>query len=307
MRFGTWAPYSGTEAVALAAVLLVVAATVAYLATRLRVPLEPRRRGRAAKAFMIAVWLLSGWTLSIGWQVADLLALHAFPGQAAPPSPTFPITASAMVVTFVLILVIGARQGFHARVNFLGALFGALAAPFVFEFPFDLVIVTRTVPEIPPDPTLFRVMYFAPLLFVAVSTIALLALSPMVRFSRSTLWALAAMFVVFALWAATLGFAYPGSAGPLAMNLVSKILAFVATLTLFLPSTREGVRGLITRRQGVLRRRRQRPLRCSPGGAVPRPRQPHQRGPRVRPEGGSFLAGGRRVSRNVSKGLWPNR
>ena len=50
---------------------------------------------------MIAVWLLSGWTLSIGWQVANLLAVHAFPGQAAPPSPTFPVTASAMVVTFV--------------------------------------------------------------------------------------------------------------------------------------------------------------------------------------------------------------
>ncbi len=104
-RFGTWAPYSGTEAVAVAVVLLVVAGILASLATPLRVPLQPRRRGRAAKVFMIAVWLLSGWTLSIGWQVADLLAVHAFPGQAAPPSPTFPLTASAMVVTFVLILV----------------------------------------------------------------------------------------------------------------------------------------------------------------------------------------------------------
>jgi hypothetical protein len=250
MRFGTWAPYRGSEALVVAAGLLVVAATLVYLATRLRVPLQPRRRGRAAKVFMIAVWLLSGWTLSIGWQVADLLAVHAFPGQAAPPSPTFPLTASAMVVTFVLILVIGERQGFQARVDFLSAVCGALAAPFVFEFPFDLVIVTRTVPEIPPDPTLFRVLYFAPLLFVAVSTITLLTLSPMVRgVSKSTLWALAAMFVVFALWAATFGFAYPGSAGPLAMNVVSKILAFVATLTLFLPSTREGLRDLINRRQ----------------------------------------------------------
>jgi hypothetical protein len=250
-RWGTWVPYSGTEVIVLAVVLLVVAGILAYLATRLRVPLEPRRRGRAAKVFMIAVWLLSGWTLSIGWQVADLLAVHAFPGQAAPPSPTFPVTASAMVVTFVLILVIGERQGFQARVDFPGAVIGALAAPFVFEFPFDLIMVTRTFPEIPPDPTLFRVVYFVPLLFVAVSTIALLTLSPMVRgLSKSTLWALAAMFVVFALWAATFGFAYPGSAGPLAMNVVSKILAFVATLTLFLPSTREGVRGLINRRQG---------------------------------------------------------
>jgi len=90
MRFGTWAPHSGTEAVAVAAVLLVVAATLAYLATRLRVPLEPRRRDRVATAFMIAVWLLSGWTPSIGWQVANLLAIHAFPGQIAPRARPFP-------------------------------------------------------------------------------------------------------------------------------------------------------------------------------------------------------------------------
>ncbi len=249
MEFGTWAPYGGTEALAVAAGLLVVAAALAYLAARLRVPQEPRRRGRRAKAFMIAVWLLSLWTLSIGWQIAGLFVIHAFPDQTAPPSPVFPVTATAMVVTFVLIIVIGARQGFHVRVDFPSALFGALAAPFVFEFPFDLVVATRTFPDIPPDPTLFRVVYFAPLLFVAVSTIALLALSPLVRFTRSTLWALAAMFVVFALWAALFGFAYPGSAGPLAMNVTSKILAFVATLTLFLPSTREGVRDLIDRQQ----------------------------------------------------------
>ncbi|HEY6056875.1 MAG TPA: hypothetical protein VIV06_02535 [Candidatus Limnocylindrales bacterium] len=67
--------------------------------------------------------------------------------------------------------------------------------------------------------------------------------------SRRTLWALAAMFVVFALWAVAFGFAFPGSAGPLAMNVVSKILAFVATVTLFLPSTREGVKALVSRRQ----------------------------------------------------------
>ena len=182
-QWGTWVPYSGTEALVVAAVLLVAAATLASAASRLRVALKPRRRGRGAKVFIFAVWLLSLWTLAIGWQVAGHLAIAAFPGRAAPPSPTWPLTATAMVVTFVLILVIGAQQGFRARADFPAAVFGALAAPFVFEFPFDLVIVTRTVPEIPPDPIVFRVAYFAPLLFVAVTTIAMLALSPMVRVS----------------------------------------------------------------------------------------------------------------------------
>ena len=250
MRFGTWAPHSGTEAVAVAAVLLVVAATLAL-----------SRHPFAGPAGTEATRPCRHGLHDRGLAPVGLDALHRLasrepsrdprvPRPDRSPSPTFPVTASAMVVAFVPILVIGARQGFHARVDFPSAVFGALAAPFVFEFPFDLIVVTRTVPEIPPDPTLFRVMYFVPLLFVAVSTIALLALSPMVRLSRSTLWALAAMFVVFALWAVTLGFAYPGSAGPLAMNVVSKILAFLATLTLSPPSTREGARGLANRRQG---------------------------------------------------------
>jgi hypothetical protein len=249
MQFGTWAPYTGAEALVVAAALLVAAAILAYLPTRLRVPLAPRRRGRAGKAFMIAVWIFSLWILSIGWEIAGLLVAHAFPGQEAPASPTLPLTLTAIVVTFVLILVIGERQGLTARVDLPSALGGALAAPFVFEFPFDLVVLTRTFPDIPPDPTFFRVVYFTPLLFVAVTTIGLLALSPLARFARTTLWTLAAMFGVFALWAAAFGFAYPGSAGPLAMNVVSKILAFVATWTLFLPSTREGVRALFHRRQ----------------------------------------------------------
>jgi hypothetical protein len=42
----------------------------------------------------------------------------------------------APVVTFMLILVIGAQQGFRARVDVPSTLFGVLAAPFVFELPY---------------------------------------------------------------------------------------------------------------------------------------------------------------------------
>ncbi len=56
----------------------------------------------------------------------------------------------------------------------------------------------------------------------------------MVRLSRATLFSLAGMFLVFAIWAA-FGFAYPGTPIPIALNAISKVLCFVAAITLFLP------------------------------------------------------------------------
>ena len=118
---------------------------------------------------------------------------------------------------------------------FTSAVIGALAAPLIFELPFDLVVMGRTYPPIPPDPTLYRLLFFLPLFLIEISTFALVALSPLVRFSRITLLVLATMFVTFALWAALFGFTYPASTGPIVLNDVSKILAFVAAITLFVP------------------------------------------------------------------------
>ena len=42
------------------------------------------------------------------------------------------------------------------------------------------------------------------------------------------------MLVVFAIWA-LFGFGYPSAPAPITLNVVSKILAFVTALTLFLP------------------------------------------------------------------------
>jgi hypothetical protein len=55
-----------------------------------------------------------------------------------------------------------------------------------------------------------------------------------VKLSRTTFFCLALMLLVFAVWALA-GFGYPSAAVPLAMNVVSKILAFVTALSLFLP------------------------------------------------------------------------
>jgi hypothetical protein len=47
------------------------------------------------------------------------------------------------------------------------------------------------------------------------------------------------MFAAFAVWAGA-GFGYPNAALPIALNVVSKILAFATVLTLYLPARRPG-------------------------------------------------------------------
>ena len=63
---------------------------------------------------------------------------------------------------------------------------------------------------------------------------ALTVVSAMVKLSRPAFFCLALMLLVFAVWALA-GFGYPSAPLPIAMNDVSKILAFVTALSLFFP------------------------------------------------------------------------
>jgi hypothetical protein len=55
-----------------------------------------------------------------------------------------------------------------------------------------------------------------------------------VRVRKSTFFCFALMIGVFGIWA-LYGFGYPNAALPITMNVISKILAFITALTLFLP------------------------------------------------------------------------
>ena len=133
----------------------------------------------------------------------------------------------------VFIIIISRRSpGFGTRLA-SGAI-GAIAAPMIFELPFDLIVMARTYPPIPPDPALYRALFFVPLFLIEITTLLLLRLSPMVRLTRATFFSFALMLGVFAVWALS-GFGYPSAPLPTALNIVSKILAFVTVLTLFLP------------------------------------------------------------------------
>jgi len=135
------------------------------------------------------------------------------------------------VAVFVIILT-RSSPGFGTRLA--SAAIGAMAAPMIFEFPFDLIVMARTYPPIPPDPALYRALFFVPLFLIEITTLLLLRLSPMVRLTRATFFSFALMLGVFAVWALS-GFGYPSAPVPITLNVVSKILAFVTVLTLFLP------------------------------------------------------------------------
>jgi hypothetical protein len=227
---GAWIGYSGIARIGLAVLLLAVAGGVAYAGTRWPGPFQARKPRPAIANLMIAVWILAITVFLVCASIYVHQARHELPGRATPTDPITPVTLAGVGVVFFVILI-ASTGGPAARLG--SAVIGALAAPWIFEFPFDLIIMTRTYP-IPPDPAGYRALFFVPLFAIALSTLALLTLSPMVRLSAATFWSFALMLAVFAVWALS-GFGYPSTPVPITLNVVSKILAFVTALTLFLP------------------------------------------------------------------------
>jgi hypothetical protein len=226
---GTWRPYAGGEALLLAAVLLVIAVVLAYVGMRLREPVGVSRPGKAVGVLLVIMWGLSLATLSIavGTYVRAFFQYHG--NVTLPPNPITRITFLSGLVTFVVIAYFTRHHGLKVALG--SAIVGSIAAPLIFELPFDLIVMWRTYP--PPPGTQYTLLYFLPLFLVEISSFSLLTLSPLMKVSRLTLFALAAVFGVFAVWA-LFGFAYPLHPLPFAFNAISKILCFVVSITLFL-------------------------------------------------------------------------
>ena len=231
-QYGTWVSYGGEARIWLAIGLLGAAGGAAVAGIRLPLPVRFTRPGPAGRIAMIVAWAVSIAAFLVGLIIYVRQYIHAYdPSAPAPKDPIAPITLTAAAVVFVIII---ARRspGFGTRLA-SGAI-GAIAAPMIFEFPFDLIVMTRTYPPIPPDPALYRALFFVPLFLIEITTLLLLRLSPMVRLIRATFFSFALMLGVFAVWALS-GYGYPQAPLPTALNIASKILAFVTALTLFLP------------------------------------------------------------------------
>jgi hypothetical protein len=229
---GTWVSYGGTARIVLAGVLVAAAGGVAYAGTWLPLPVRPASPSEGARTLMLVTWgfAITAFLFCLPIYVHQARREHLF--HAAPPDPITPVTAVCVAVIFVVICIVGRSRGWRAALA--SAAIGAVAAPMIFEFPFDLIVMARTYPPIPPDPVLYRVLFFAPLFLVEFTTLALLRLSPMVKLSRASFFFFAVMLVVFAVWGLS-GFGYPSAPVPFALNVLSKIVAFAAALSLFVP------------------------------------------------------------------------
>ena len=230
-QYGTWVSYSGNARLILAIILLVVAGGLVGAGIVLRRPVRLPRPGSTLTVSMLAGWGLAG--------VAFLACLAAYAAQEvrdhiAKPRPSDPIAPWTLTAAVLLILVVYITTPHGRWMRVSSAAIGAMAGAAIFELPFDLIIWTRIYPPVPPDPELYRALFFVPLVLVELTTLSLLTMTPMAKLSRTAFFCLALMLLVFAVWALA-GFGYPSAPVPLAMNVVSKILAFVTALSLFLP------------------------------------------------------------------------
>jgi hypothetical protein len=221
----------GTDAVFSALAVLVMGILFTYLGTRLSGAVRIKRPGKAVSVFMIMIWGLSLATFLVAVTTYGLQLYQRHMVHALPTNPISPITDISGVATFIIIAYLARSDGLKIALG--SAFVGTAAAPMIFELPFDLIVMGRTYPPVPPAPTLFRLLFFLPLFLVEISTFSLPALLPLTNLSKYTLFCLAGMFFVFAVWAA-FGFSYPSELIPIALNGISKIVSFVAAIALFL-------------------------------------------------------------------------
>lgn len=228
---GTWVSYTGAARLVLVLVLITVAVVLLAVGRRLALPVPTPRFGTTAVGFLLVAWLLAIATFLVAFGAYVTVGQEQIAAQPPPTDPITPVTFTAAGLTFAVILASAPLTWVRAA----SAVIAAAAAPMLFELPFDLIVMSRTTLLIPPNPALFRALFFLPLFLVEVITLALLIACPGTRITRWTLWLLAGMFAVFAVWA-VFGFGYPSTPTSITANVVSKLLAFAATLSLFFPT-----------------------------------------------------------------------
>jgi hypothetical protein len=226
-----WDSYSGAARIVLAIVLLGIAASVAYAGTRLDRPIRLPKPGRGLTVGLLVAWVIAIAALLGVLAAASLRERHDHIAKAQPANP---VTLVTIMAAFILFLIVFSATQDTVWVRLTSGAIAAMAGPMIFELPFDLIIVARVSAPASPGLAVYRVLLFVFLGLVELTTLSLLTMTPMVRLSRPALCCFSLMLLAFAAWALG-GFGYPDTPFAIAMNDVSKILAFVTALSLFLP------------------------------------------------------------------------
>jgi hypothetical protein len=103
------------------------------------------------------IWVLSVTTFLVA-VIIYVLALYQQVGHPiGPVNPITPVTELSGLVTFFVIAYLARGSGFWVALG--SAIVGTIAAPMIFELPFDLIVMWRTSPPTPeiPFPLLFAV------------------------------------------------------------------------------------------------------------------------------------------------------
>jgi hypothetical protein len=234
-QFATWDGYGGDARIWLALGLLTAAGAAVTAGIRLSLPVQFTRPGPAGRVAVILAWtgsivaLLACFAIYLQQLMHDI---HASGVSVTRPRLTIlPVTLTAAAVLFIIII---SRRTPDLRTRLASAAIAAIAAPMIFELPFDPLVIPRVHMAVPGTPPWLIPLIYVPLLLVEITTLLLLWLSPMVRLRRATFFSFGLMLGVWAAWALA-GFGYPSAPLPIALNVASKILAFVAAFTLFVP------------------------------------------------------------------------
>jgi hypothetical protein len=231
-QYGIWASYSGDARNWLAIGLLAAACCAVLAGMRLRLPIRLAQPGPAGRFATITAWAASILALlvCVAIYVNQGTQNIRAAGMSAPVvrAPIMPVTLTADAILFVVIV---SRSSPTVEIRLVSAVIGAMAAPMIFELPFDPFVVAR-IPGFPLEPRSYVALVYVPLVLTEITTLLLLRLSPMVRLTRATFFCFALMLAVWAIWA-RFGFGYPSAPLPTALNMTSKVLAIGTGLTLF--------------------------------------------------------------------------
>jgi hypothetical protein len=213
-------------------VLIAAAGGVTLLGAHLPLPIQFARRRRGTVTALLVTWVLAVLVFLAGAAIyVEQLRREHLMASAPVDNPITPVSVIGVGVIFMIIMI-GSSHPWRTTLG--SAAVGAVGALAIFELPFDLIVMARIYPPVPPDPALYRAVFFAPLFLIELVTLALLACSPLARLSRTAFFSVALMLGIFAIWALA-GFGYPSAPADIALNVISKIVAFVAALSMFLP------------------------------------------------------------------------